>query len=141
MDLLRVYPRSQRYIHRTQRQDRNRNCYLCQVSKLTGLEGITPGRNIELDPTLTAERNDVRDDLASGDLEEGDVDVEPGLTARWGMTPNLTLNAAINPDFYQVEADVEGGEPAPARRPKPRPRPVQPPPEELPPETSPESVD
>ncbi len=106
MDLLRVYPRSQRYIHRTQRQDRNRNCYLCQVSKLAGLQGITPGRNIELDPTLTAQRNDVRDDLASGDLEEGDVDFEPGLTARWGMTPNLTLNAAINPDFSQVEADV-----------------------------------
>ncbi|MDQ5858296.1 MAG: DUF5916 domain-containing protein, partial [Acidobacteriota bacterium] len=94
------------FIHRTQRQDRNRNCYLCQVSKLAGLQGITPGRNIELDPTLTAQRNDVRNDFPNGDLEEGDIDVEPGLTARWGMTPNLTLNAAINPDFSQVEADV-----------------------------------
>jgi uncharacterized protein DUF5916/cellulose/xylan binding protein with CBM9 domain len=106
MDLLRVYPRGQRYIHRTQRQDRNRNCYLCQVSKLAGLQGITPGRNIELDPTLTAERSDFREDFPSGQLEEGDIEVEPGLTARWGMTPNLTLNAAINPDFSQVEADV-----------------------------------
>ena len=106
MDLLRVYPRGQRFIHRTQRQDRNRNCYLCQVSKLAGLEGITPGRNIELDPTLTAQRSDVRNDFPGGDLEEGDIDIEPGLTARWGMTPNLTLNAAINPDFSQVEADV-----------------------------------
>lgn len=106
MDLLRVYPRGQRYILRSQRQDRNRNCYLCQVSKLAGLQGITPGRNIELDPTLTSQRSDEREDFPSGDLENGDIDVEPGLTARWGMTPNLTLNAAINPDFSQVEADV-----------------------------------
>jgi hypothetical protein len=29
-----------------------------------------------------------------------------GLTGKWGITPNLTLNAAINPDFSQVEADA-----------------------------------
>jgi len=106
MDLVRVYPRDQRFIIRTQRQDRNRDCYLCQVSKLAGLQGITPGRNIELDPTLTLQRTDERENFPSGDLENGGIDVEPGLTARWGMTPNLTLNAAINPDFSQVEADV-----------------------------------
>jgi hypothetical protein len=32
--------------------------------------------------------------------------VEPGLTLRWGVTPNLIFNAALNPDFSQVEADV-----------------------------------
>lgn len=105
MDLLRVYPRDQRFILRLQQQDRNRNCYICQISKLEGLVGISPGRNIELDPTVTSQRTD-EGDFPSGDLEGGDVDVEPGLTARWGMTPNLTLNAAINPDFSQVEADV-----------------------------------
>jgi hypothetical protein len=25
---------------------------------------------------------------------------------RWGVTPNLTLNATVNPDFSQVEADA-----------------------------------
>jgi hypothetical protein len=28
------------------------------------------------------------------------------LTVRWGITPGLSLNAALNPDFSQVEADV-----------------------------------
>jgi hypothetical protein len=28
------------------------------------------------------------------------------LSARWGITPNLSLNAALNPDFSQVEADA-----------------------------------
>ena len=26
---------------------------------------------------------------------------------RWGLTPNLTLNATVNPDFSQVEADAD----------------------------------
>ena len=106
MDLLRVYPRDQRFILRLQKQNRNRNCYLCQVSKLNGFSGITPGRNLEIDPTVTSQRTDERDDFPSGDLRNGGVDVEPGVTARWGMTPNLTLNAAVNPDFSQIEADV-----------------------------------
>ncbi len=28
------------------------------------------------------------------------------MSARWGVTPNLSLNAALNPDFSQVEADA-----------------------------------
>jgi hypothetical protein len=39
-------------------------------------------------------------------LIEGEIKTEPGLTMSWGMTPNLTVNAALNPDFSQVEADA-----------------------------------
>jgi len=35
----------------------------------------------------------------------GDLEVEPSLDVRWGVTPNVILNAALNPDFSQVEAD------------------------------------
>ena len=38
-------------------------------------------------------------------MEKVDSDAEVGLTARWGVTPNITIAAAINPDFSQVEAD------------------------------------
>src|SRR4030095_8974981 len=31
---------------------------------------------------------------------------EPGTTARWGLTSNLTLNGTANPDFSQIEADA-----------------------------------
>jgi len=34
------------------------------------------------------------------------VDPEFGLSGRWGITPNVKLNATLNPDFSQVEADV-----------------------------------
>ena len=57
-------------------------------------------------PTLTASRTDVRDELPDGPLVAGGLDTELGVTARWGMTPNLTLSGAVNPDFSQVEADA-----------------------------------
>jgi hypothetical protein len=84
-------------------------CIQCQFDKITGIQGISPGLNIELDPTLTTIRTDKRENFpaASGaPLENGKIDPDPGLTARWGITPNLILNAAVNPDFSQVEADV-----------------------------------
>ncbi len=106
IDAVRIWPREQRVRIGLNPLARGSNCYLCQASKLEGFEGITPGRNLEFDPTVTATRTDARQGSPGGNLESGDPDYEPGLTARWGFTPNLTLNATLNPDFSQVEADV-----------------------------------
>jgi hypothetical protein len=106
-DALRFYPRDQRHRISSHPLDRNVSCYLCQASKLTGFAGVTPGRNMEVVPTVTANRNDTREgDVLDQPLRSGDVENEIGVTAKWGITPNLTLNAAINPDFSQVEADA-----------------------------------
>jgi hypothetical protein len=82
------------------------NCFVCQSPKVTGFEGIKPGLNLELDPTLTGQRTDRRNDFPDGSLENGDERGDLGLTARWGITPNLTLSGAVNPDFSQIEADA-----------------------------------
>jgi len=87
-------------------RDRDETCYLCQVAKFRGFAGATPGRNIELDPTLSGFVTQERDELPSGSFENADSQFEPGLTARWGITPNLVLSGAANPDFSQVEADA-----------------------------------
>ncbi|HEV2846566.1 MAG TPA: carbohydrate binding family 9 domain-containing protein, partial [Thermoanaerobaculia bacterium] len=47
-DALRFYPRNQRHRIASQPMDRNVNFYLCQISKLTGFSGVTPGRNLEV---------------------------------------------------------------------------------------------
>jgi len=104
LDVVRVWPRDKRYVLRSQPQDRNRDCYLCQVSRLAGLAGARPGHNLELDPTLTATRAEERETFPDAPLE-GATDTDAGLTARWGVTPNLTLSGTLNPDFSQVEAD------------------------------------
>ena len=105
-DAIRFYPRSDRVRIAAQPMDRNVSCYLCQISKIEGFEGATPGRNLELVPTLTAGRQDERADFPEGDLEDGEGQSELGLTASWGVTPSLNLGLALNPDFSQVEADV-----------------------------------
>ncbi|MFL6236134.1 MAG: DUF5916 domain-containing protein [Thermoanaerobaculia bacterium] len=106
LDALRFYPRSQRARISDHPLDRNVSCYLCQNSKITGFSGITPGRNIELAPTVTSSRTDQRQGSPDGPWREGGVGTQLGLTAKWGITPSLTLNAALNPDFSQVEADA-----------------------------------
>jgi len=102
----RSYPRSVRHRMESHPRDRNQSCLLCQINKITGFQGMSPGRNMEFDPTVTSSRTDTREDFPEGGIEAGEIDAQPGLTARWGITPNLILNAAVNPDFSQVEADV-----------------------------------
>ncbi len=104
----RSWPRDTRHRVISHPRSRNVNCVLCQFNKLTGFEGIIPGQNIELNPTFTASRTDAMDpvEYPEGSLERGKAAAEAGLTAKWGITPNLILNATANPDFSQVEADV-----------------------------------
>lgn len=107
-DVGRSYPRSVRHRIAAARRDRGNTCVLCQVVKVTGFENLEPGRNLEVTPTVTANRNDVAASggRQPGPLQSGDEEVEAGLSARWGITPNVSLSAAINPDFSQVEADA-----------------------------------
>lgn len=105
-DAARRYPREHAYHMGLFPRDRSNNCYMCQALKIEGFEGASPGRNIEINPTLIGARTDHRPDFPAGDFEKRDQDAEAGLTARWGMTPNLTLSMTANPDFSQVEADA-----------------------------------
>jgi hypothetical protein len=104
--LERSYPRSARHRISSVPRDRSNACMLCQAGRLSGFQGIAPGQDLELSPTLTASRIDRRNGLPGGDLVSGDGRAEPGLNARWGISPNVSLNATVNPDFSQVEADA-----------------------------------
>lgn len=102
----RDLPRSTRHRMRSNFADRQRSCLICQFDRLEGIVAARPGLNLELDPTVTAARTDRRDTLPGGPMARGDLEPAAGLSARWGVTPNVVLGAAVNPDFYQVEADA-----------------------------------
>ncbi len=110
--VFRDWPREVRHRLRSCRTDRSNATLLNQVDLLTGLIDIRPGRSIELDPTFTTIRSDqipeggLFSDPRRTDLIKGGTESEPGLSVTWGITSNLTLNGAVNPDFSQVEADV-----------------------------------
>ncbi|WP_430968783.1 DUF5916 domain-containing protein [Spongiimicrobium sp. 2-473A-2-J] len=102
----RTYPRSLKKSFHSMPIDQGNNCLLCQANLMTGLQGIRPGVNLEFTPTFTLNRFDEREDFPEGSLTEGQIASNLGLDARWGITSDLTLNLAFNPDFSQVEADA-----------------------------------
>ncbi len=96
---------------------------LNQAGKLTGLEDIDTERTIEIIPSLTLSQTGRRvgvfalqppaspsepEQLArvGSRFTNGSLEFEPGLTAKFGLTPTVTLDFALNPDFAQVEADA-----------------------------------
>jgi len=105
LDISRWYPRSQRHRFGLVKIDRNNNSYQNQFMKIRGFEGIKPGKNIEIVPTLTGLNTDARADLPDGDFANVTRKFDPGLTVKWGATANLTFSGTVNPDFSQVEAD------------------------------------
>lgn len=105
-EAFRSWPRNVRHRLSSQARDRDKGCLLCQENKVTGFVGLAQGRNIELDPTATFRRTDARLDPSAPSLGRGAVNSDVGLSGRWSVTSNLTLNGTANPDFSQVEADV-----------------------------------
>jgi hypothetical protein len=73
---------------------------------LQGISGIRPSRRLELLPYVASSSHligdrDSNDPFTGGGNLEGRV----GLDAKVGIGTNLTLEATVNPDFGQVEAD------------------------------------
>jgi hypothetical protein len=86
---------------------RDRSELLAQMGSIDGLEEVFAGRTLDLTPTLTGSINGEREKGTDGIGRLNSVNrLEPGLTAIYSITPNLTISAAINPDFSQIEADV-----------------------------------
>ena len=77
--------------------------FLAQSGRLVGLRDLTRGIVVDFTPTLTGALDgtpDVDDTWSYGS------DAEMGGNLRVGLSANLTLDATVNPDFSQVEADV-----------------------------------
>src|SRR5216684_2453215 len=96
--------------------NRDISSWLAQEGHLSGLEGISTERTLELIPSLTLSETGKRRgtlsaaQLATGMLDPGrlvnePIKFDPGLTGKYTITPNVTLDFAINPDFAQVESD------------------------------------
>ncbi|HSE31964.1 MAG TPA: DUF5916 domain-containing protein, partial [Pyrinomonadaceae bacterium] len=91
---------------------------LTQQAHLTGLEGISTERTLEIIPSITLSETGRRvnaltpAELASnpfatdpGRILNEPIDGDVGVTLKYGLTPTITLDLAVNPDFAQVEAD------------------------------------
>ena len=77
--------------------------FLDQSGTLVGLTGLQRGLVMDVNPVLTARVDGAQG--GDGWNYSGDRP-DAGANVRWGMTPNVTLNATVNPDFSQIEADA-----------------------------------
>jgi hypothetical protein len=97
---------------------RDKSGILNQSGHLTGLENIATERTIEVIPSLTLSETGKRMRTLPASALESDptlvdhgrflnrpLEADPGLTAKFVISPAMTLDFALNPDFAQVEAD------------------------------------
>jgi hypothetical protein len=105
INFLRIYPRDSRTSFSDRANDRNLDCLLCQTNKLKGMPKIEAGNNLDITPTLTYVRNESRDPKIEQSWQDSVSDTEVGADIRWSVTEDWILNATINPDFSQVDAD------------------------------------
>jgi len=80
----------------------NRNGLSSQLGRLTGLTGITSAKRLEATPYAVTKN--VQRTTASNEFRR-DQQMSVGGDLKFGVTPNITLDATVNPDFGQVESD------------------------------------
>jgi hypothetical protein len=95
-----------------QRGDRSASGSLNRAGHITGLEEIATTRQIEIIPSFTVSQSSRRSQFTFDPANTGGRFVNEGvrgdfgLTAKFSLTPTITLDFAYNPDFAQVEADA-----------------------------------
>jgi uncharacterized protein DUF5916 len=71
---------------------------------LTGLTDISPTRHLEVLPYVVSSLE--TEPKHDGNTDGKSYPANMGFDIKYGLSSNLTLNAAINPDFGQVELDA-----------------------------------
>jgi len=89
--------------------DRNVSGFLVKNGRLTGLDDIKYEKTLELVPSITlsetGERVPARE-VPGGRFVNHPAKPDLGLNLKYNFSPNVTLSAALNPDFAEIEADA-----------------------------------
>jgi hypothetical protein len=104
----RTHPRESRSTYSWVTIDRDNPCLMCQFAYLKGIKNVESGSPVDIIPSLTSTQASGRANRGKPDSrwEVGRNNIDVGGNVKWGITPSLTLEAAINPDFSQVESDA-----------------------------------
>jgi Domain of unknown function (DUF5916)/Carbohydrate family 9 binding domain-like len=78
--------------------------FISKFGKLTGLDEIKAERTFEIIPTFTVK--ETGNLVSPTKFSNPPVQTDFGFTAKYQITPNVTLDAAYNPDFADTEADA-----------------------------------
>lgn len=104
--LYRNRPREYRYQYFTSVLPRDSSCFICNSRPLVGLANLPSGSHYVLAPYVAANQMQRREGALGSRLRSDDANIEVGLDAKWIPNPNLVIDATLNPDFSQIEADA-----------------------------------
>ena len=82
---------------------REGSSFLAQAGHLKSLTDLKRGLVLDLNPVGVSKLDG--EDTGRGWTYDASRP-EFGMNVRWGITPNLTMNGTVNPDFSQVESDA-----------------------------------
>ena len=107
--------------------DRDISGFLVKHGKITGLDEIKYERTLEIAPSITISETGIRKRtiptailnangfhpvynpfgiIDPGRFVNDPIKADIGVNLKYTITPNITLDAAINPDFAEIEADA-----------------------------------
>ncbi len=97
--------------------DKNISGFLIKHGKLTGLDEVKTERTLEIAPSVTVGQTGRRfstipqSNLTGNSIDPGRFVNQPikqdiGVNFKFNVTPNITFDAAYNPDFAEIEADA-----------------------------------
>ena len=104
--LYRNHPRDRRYQIFSSRLPRDKNCFVCNWGKVTGLHDLPTGDHFVVAPYVTAHELGERRSPTNTDFVNHQAAFDAGLDVKWNPTADMAVDATINPDFSQVESDV-----------------------------------
>jgi len=100
----RNYPRDFRYAFHSAPIERGSNCFICHTHELTGITQLPSSHHLVIAPFATGSYLSHRD---FGETDyRGKSDASAGVDVKWNPNADSTIDATIEPDFSQVEADV-----------------------------------
>jgi hypothetical protein len=103
---------ARRVVHRKNEESwlalvpKNESGLASRMAHLEGIAGIAPGRHLELLPYASAREEYVAPGRSGNPFNDGSRTLGgAGLDLKYGISSNMSLVAALNPDFGQVEVD------------------------------------
>jgi hypothetical protein len=101
----RNYPRDYRYFIHSRPIPRGSDCLVCHAQPMVGLTGLPTSGGLVLAPYASGQ--DVAAAAAPGEpLGDPERTGDVGIDVKWQPSAGNAIDAAINPDFSQVESDV-----------------------------------
>jgi len=84
----------------------NSTDWVGQFGKLSDINSIQTGKGLEILPEFSSLRVDNYSNTDST-LHNGPIKGEPGINVKYGISSGLNLDLTFNPDFSQIESDVD----------------------------------